>query len=34
MKDFEKMTKKELIEELKYLHEVYLTEILDLEEEE
>ncbi len=26
IKEFTKMTKKELIEELKYLHEVYLKE--------
>lgn len=34
MKDFRKMTKKELIEELEYLHEVYLNEMLDIGEEE
>jgi hypothetical protein len=27
MKDFRKMTKKELIEELEYLHEVFLKEV-------
>jgi len=31
---YRKMTKKELIEELEYLYEVYLNEMLDLEAEE